>query len=56
MREENFNAKLRRKLETIYTKKYKYNLGFGFHTWRLVYLNNLIRIWSDEEKLQMKRF
>ena len=46
MREQNFNAKLRRKLETLYTKKYKFNLSFGFNTWRLVYLDDLIKMWN----------
>lgn len=46
MKQEVFNAKLRKKLDRIYTKKYRYNLAFGFQTWRLVYLNNSIRVWS----------
>jgi hypothetical protein len=46
MKQEVFNAKLRKKLDRIYSKKYRYNLSFGFQTWRLVYLNNSIRIWS----------
>jgi hypothetical protein len=45
MKQEVFNAKLRKKLDRIYTKKYRYNIGFGFQTWRLVYLNKMIKIW-----------
>jgi hypothetical protein len=56
MKEELFNLRIRTNLEKIYVKTYRFNLGLGFRNWRYVLLEKHVQIWTEEEKMQMKRF
>ncbi len=46
MKEEVVKHHIRTNLDKIYTKKYRFNLGLGFRTWKYVNLYNRIKLWT----------